>query len=117
MARRSSALPILLCGFAVLAASVGVAATAFMRRSATPPTAPQTSVVTTLNVNQKSDDVLAKGLNEEERALLWDIEHHGNLLNKFGFKAVADALARADEQGLLEAFAVEFSGRIPTRNQ
>src|SRR5438874_647378 len=53
------------------------------------------------------------GLDDTEKAFLWDIEHHGNLLNKFGFKVLADNLARGDAGALAETFAADFRGQLP----
>src|SRR5437660_9533359 len=50
-------------------------------------------------------------LTEEEREYIWDLEHHGNLLVKYGFKPMADALSRADPAALLHLLAPDFSGQ------
>lgn len=49
-------------------------------------------------------------LAEAERAYLWEIEHHGNLLVKHGFSALADALTRADSAALARLLADDFTG-------
>src|SRR5437588_12975017 len=116
MARRHLITPVLLCLLTLIAVCVGIAATAFARRSSTPRSYSEMPVLIDENP-KRNDDALTKGLADSEKGLLWDIEHHGNLLNKFGFKTVSDALSRADEQGVLEAFAAEFSGRVPAASQ
>jgi len=116
MARRHLITPVLFCLLTLIAVCVGVAATAFARRSSTPRSYSETPLQADDDPKQ-NDDGLAKGLAASEKELLWDIEHHGNLLNKFGFKPVSDALSRADEQGALEAFAADFSGRVPAASQ
>ncbi len=49
-------------------------------------------------------------LPEPERKYIWDIEHHGNLLVKYGFAPLADALRRADAQALSAVLADDFAG-------
>lgn len=68
---------------------------------------------------KKEDDATAKlELPEAERAYIWDIEHHGNLLNKHGFAALAAALSKADRAALARLLAPDFQGgdlATPTR--
>ena len=45
-----------------------------------------------------------------EREYLWEIEHHGNVLAKSGFKVFARALANADRAALLGMLAPDFAG-------
>jgi HEAT repeat protein len=45
-----------------------------------------------------------------ERQYLWEIEHHGNLLVKHGFAALAGALARGDSEALGRLLAGDFRG-------
>jgi HEAT repeat protein len=59
-------------------------------------------------------------LSEVERKYLWDIEHHGNLLVKFGFGPLAAALKSADASALSRLLADDFAGtdmRAPKRVQ
>jgi hypothetical protein len=51
-------------------------------------------------------------LEEEQRDYLWQIEHHGNLLNKFGFSRIKQALAAADTQALTRLLAPDFMGAV-----
>jgi hypothetical protein len=44
-----------------------------------------------------------------EREFLWEVEHHGNLLGKQGFKAFAEAVARADRGALRAMLAANFA--------
>src|SRR5437867_411386 len=46
----------------------------------------------------------------EERELLWEIEHCGNILAKDGFSVLAQALAAANRDKLLELLAADFRG-------
>src|SRR5436190_16881811 len=46
-----------------------------------------------------------------EREFLWQIEHHGNLLNRYGFGALADALRRGDADALAALLAADFAGQ------
>jgi hypothetical protein len=50
-------------------------------------------------------------LADEEREYIWDLEHHGNLLVKFGFKPMAEALTRADRPALLQILGTSFIGQ------
>jgi hypothetical protein len=50
-------------------------------------------------------------LGDDEKAYIWDLEHHGNLLGKHGFKPMADALSRADRPALLNLLAADFTGQ------
>ena len=62
-----------------------------------------------------SDDLQ---LPETEREYLWEIEHHGNLLVKYGFGPFAKALNQADASALSQLLADDFTGAIlsnPTR--
>jgi hypothetical protein len=49
-------------------------------------------------------------LSQAERAYLWEIEHHGNLLAKHGLAALAKALKTADAQALSRLMADDFLG-------
>jgi hypothetical protein len=51
-------------------------------------------------------------MDEKQRAFLWDIEHHGLLLSRFGFAALADALSRPDRPALTALLAAQFSGQV-----
>src|SRR5437879_938349 len=53
------------------------------------------------------------GLDKEQREFLWQVEHHGNLLSKHGFGALADALHRGDAPALEALLAPGFVARIP----
>src|SRR5215471_8159739 len=50
-------------------------------------------------------------LPEEETSYLWEIEHRGNVLNRYGFRPLADALVRADQPALLALLARDFTGQ------
>src|SRR5262249_27875301 len=39
-------------------------------------------------------------MDEGQRAYLWEIEHHGLLLSRHGFRRLAEALRRADHEAL-----------------
>jgi hypothetical protein len=51
-------------------------------------------------------------LDEGERKYLWQVEHHGQVLGRYGFKPLANALTRADPKAVLRLLAADFSGRI-----
>src|SRR5262249_34837988 len=44
------------------------------------------------------------------REYIWEIEHHGNLLNKHGFARLAAALRDADRAALTKILAEDFTG-------
>ena len=52
-------------------------------------------------------------LPESDRTFLWDVEHHGNVLNAHGFKQLADALRDADAATLTRLLAEDFKGELP----
>lgn len=56
-------------------------------------------------------------LEEAQRTHLWKVEHQGNVLSKNGFKAVAQALARADADALTAILAEDFRGQVPSRTR
>jgi hypothetical protein len=59
---------------------------------------------------QPDDSMPALSLPDEERARLWEIEHHGNLLAKHGFGPLAAALQKADAAALERLLAADFHG-------
>src|SRR5262245_46167518 len=46
----------------------------------------------------------------EEREYIWEIEHHGNLLVKYGFSPLAAAIQKADKAALTQILAEDFIG-------
>jgi hypothetical protein len=52
-------------------------------------------------------------LDQSEREFLWQVEHHGNLLSRYGFSALADALRRADADALTALLSTDFTGSAP----
>jgi hypothetical protein len=62
---------------------------------------------------QASDDdqePAVKLMDEEQRQYIWEIEHHGNVLNRVAFPALADALKRNDAKAMREKLAGNFTG-------
>lgn len=49
-------------------------------------------------------------LPESERKYLWEVEHHGNVLVKFGFGALVKALKAADASALSRILSADFTG-------
>lgn len=52
-------------------------------------------------------------LPKADRIYLWDTEHHGTLLGKFGFGELKTALAAGDGKRLRGLFADDFMGALP----
>jgi len=52
-------------------------------------------------------------LDEEERTYIWDIEHHGNVLTKFGFAPLAAAILAGKEDPLDHFLAPDFTASKP----
>ena len=52
-------------------------------------------------------------LPEEERKRLWEIEHALNVLNKYGFEPLAEALAGGDQSRIARFLAPDFAGSEP----
>jgi hypothetical protein len=86
-----------------LAFAVGAASVAYLHlyrspqtQASTPDAAPATNLT----------------LDEEQKAYVWEIEHHGNVLSRtdYGFKAIGLALQRADAKGLAAFLAGDFRG-------
>jgi hypothetical protein len=50
-------------------------------------------------------------LGQDQLEHLWQVEHQGNILSKYGFKPLAQALARADAQALGRLLAADFKGQ------
>jgi hypothetical protein len=57
-----------------------------------------------------SDMALPPGMDEQQKAFLWEIEHHGLILSKHGFARLVDALRRADPAALSALLASDFQG-------
>src|SRR5207249_4314165 len=52
-------------------------------------------------------------LEENERTYLWQIEHQGLVLGRHGFRPLADALGRGDQDTLRNLMAAGFTGFAP----
>ncbi len=52
-------------------------------------------------------------LTETERKYLWDCEHHGTLLNLFGFKPMANAIIQSDVESLTQFLSSDFEAFVP----
>src|SRR5688572_5069492 len=52
-------------------------------------------------------------MDEAQRTFLWDVEHHGNVLSEYGFKAWGKFLASSDRQGLSRLLSDGFEGHAP----
>jgi hypothetical protein len=52
-------------------------------------------------------------LSEKERKYLWDTEHHGSLLRKFGLGPLVEALQKRDSERISWHLAGDFEGQVP----
>jgi len=59
----------------------------------------------------KTDDQ-TWSLEEADREYLWDLEHHSNLLVKFGFGTIAKAIQDQDQHALRRVLADDFVGQL-----
>jgi hypothetical protein len=50
-------------------------------------------------------------MDANQRAYIWEIEHHGQLLGRYGFQRFADVLGRADREALRAFLAPDFWGQ------
>lgn len=51
-------------------------------------------------------------LPEMDRKYLWDMEHHGRVLDEYGFKPLVNALKQGNADALEAILAADFQGRI-----
>src|SRR5579871_4383522 len=100
-----------LSGLLLVACAVGAAVWQARRPAAdaSPPPLPDLSGVAEGPASSDPDPKL----DESERQFLWDVEHHGNLLNAHGFRRLADALQGADPRALADMLAEDFAGALP----
>ena len=61
----------------------------------------------------RNDEFESMELPDAEQKRLWEIEHRGNVLNKYGFEPLAAALARGDATELARFLATGFAGSEP----
>ena len=50
-------------------------------------------------------------LGKDQREYLWQVEHHGLVLSRIGFRRIAEALKQGDASALLSLLADGFEGR------
>jgi hypothetical protein len=74
---------------------------------------PDISSETTDQPSSRKHDEGAYVLGEDERAYIWDIEHHGNVLTKYGFAPLAAAILASDRAALERMLAADFTGSQP----
>lgn len=60
----------------------------------------------------RSEPALPPLMDSEQREYLWQIEHHGLLLSKQGFRRLVEALSQADKIGLRHILAPQFTGAV-----
>jgi hypothetical protein len=98
-----------LSGLLGIACAAGAAVWYVSRPSAGPPPLPELSQTPDGGPEAEHDLKLA----EPERQFLWEVEHHGNVLNSHGFRRLADALRDADGRALAGMLADDFKGELP----
>jgi hypothetical protein len=106
-------MPWMLCLTGVLVAACAAGGAVWYARRPIPAPPP----VPNLSARTEDDSQTDAGptLPEADREFLWDIEHHGNLLNTYGFSKLADALRDADATALGRLVADNFTGEVPTQ--
>src|SRR5262249_13428790 len=65
------------------------------------------------SASQPEPPLKLKAMDEEQREYLWEIEHHGNVLNQIAFPALAGALKQSDQSALAGMLAADFLGAAP----
>jgi hypothetical protein len=60
----------------------------------------------------KPPSAAALELDPAQREYLWEIEHHGLVLGKYGFKRIKEALAQGDANALRNLLAADFTGAM-----
>jgi hypothetical protein len=66
-------------------------------------------------VTATSAPPVPEGMDQAQRAYVWEIEHHGLVLGKYGFQRLADALRRADRPALEALLSPTFHGQVLRR--
>src|SRR5579871_2095347 len=75
-----------------------------------PPLAPLAELLSSREGELSDDQNLS--LAETDRAYLWDLEHHGNVLNAHGFTRFAEAMRNADAKAMFGLLAEDFKGEL-----
>jgi hypothetical protein len=63
-----------------------------------------------INAKEMAEACKEMELPEKDRQYIWEIEHHGNLLVKYGFAALARALKDANATELTRLLSADFTG-------
>ena len=58
------------------------------------------------------EELVLEGMDADQQAFLWDVEHHGNVLSRMGFAALTAALRDGDSKALAALLAPEFAGGL-----
>src|SRR5262249_5952282 len=88
---------LVLCLSGLLAVVCAAGGTAWLLQKPAEPAGPAESPPPPGPEGWEARDLTLSG---SERTFLWDVEHHGNVLNAHGFKRLADALRDADPGAL-----------------
>jgi len=58
------------------------------------------------------EELVLEGMDADQQAFLWDVEHHGNVLSRMGFAALTTALREGDSKALAALIAPDFAGGL-----
>ena len=58
------------------------------------------------------EELVLEGMDADQQAFLWDVEHHGNVLSRMGFAALTTALRDGDSKALAALLAPDFAGGL-----
>ena len=91
--------------FRLPVAAIGLAAVAIIAAAVSPILLNSKGTLVALKPPKETPPVISMG----EREFLWEVEHHGNVLGKQGFKPFAQALAAANREALLAMLSANFA--------
>jgi hypothetical protein len=102
----------LICSAAIVVAACAVAGAMWHYRKPTATVPPPLPDIQLAEDNENHAAPADPSLPEPEREFLWDVEHHGNLLNTHGFAKLADALREANANAMTALLADDFGGGL-----
>jgi hypothetical protein len=104
----------LISAFVVLAsvAALGFLAVRLINNQPVEETPSTDPTLTTSGSSSTANETVQYALEKEEREYLWNLEHHSNLLNKFGFQPFIDAWRNQDRTALLALLDDNFQATM-----